>query len=85
MDKLTEIDLEIIRAMADHDMNVSLAARSRFTHRNNVLYHIRKIKKITGLSATNFYDLCKLVQMIRKEDFSWINSPKMPKRQERPE
>lgn len=36
-----------------------------FMHRNNVVYHIGKVKKLTGLDPTVFYDLVKLVQMAK--------------------
>ena len=31
-------------------------------------YRIGKIKRITGLDPMNFYDLCKLVEMAKKEN-----------------
>ena len=68
MDNLTRTDIEIILAMADYNMNVCAVARSRFMHRNNVLYHIKKVKSITGMDATKFYDLCKLIQMVKEAD-----------------
>lgn len=58
---------EIILALADHNMNITKVARVGYMHRNTVLYHIGKIKRITGLDPTNFYDLHKLVDMVRKE------------------
>lgn len=68
MDNLTRTDIEIILALADNNLNESAVARSRFMHRNNVVYHINKIKRITGLDATKFYDLCKLIQMVKEAD-----------------
>jgi sugar diacid utilization regulator len=66
MDNLTQTDIEIILALADYNLNISHVARSRFMHRNNVIYHIGKIKKATGLDATKFYDLCKLIQEVKQ-------------------
>lgn len=60
---MSSTDKEVILALADNNMNISAAATSLFMHRNNVEYHIRRIKQITGLDAKNFYDLIKLVNM----------------------
>lgn len=65
MDELTEVDFQIILALADNNMNETETARVLFMHRNTVVYHIQKIKKLTGLDAANFYDLVKLVEMAR--------------------
>ena len=66
MAKLTAVDFEIILALADNNMNVVETARVLFMHRNNVVYHIGKVKKRTGLDPTKFYDLVKLVRIARK-------------------
>lgn len=58
---LSEMQFQIILALADNGMNVSEASRKLFTHRNNVAYHIGRIAKITGKDPLNFYDLYDLV------------------------
>lgn len=63
---MDERDVKIILAIADSAMNLNAVARALFMHRNTVVYHIGKIKKITGLDATDFYDLCKLVKQVKK-------------------
>ena len=63
---MSELDTEIIIALAENNMKISAAARSLFMHRNTAVYHIERVKKITGLDPTNFYHLCKLVQMVRE-------------------
>lgn len=63
---MDERDAEIILALADHDLNITKVARAGYMHRNTVLYHIGKIRKSTGLDPTKFYDLNKLLQMVRK-------------------
>jgi carbohydrate diacid regulator len=68
MDNLTQTDIEVILALADYNLNESAVARSRFMHRNTVVYHINRVKRITGLDATKFYDLCKLIQMVKECD-----------------
>ena len=65
MDKLTDTDFEVVLSMADNDMNPTRTANKMFMNRNTVIYHIRKVKKLTGLDARNFYDLIKLVRMAR--------------------
>lgn len=65
---MDERDAKIILAIADNSINVYAAARELFMHRNTLVYHIGKIKKITGLDATDFYDLCKLVEMVANNE-----------------
>ena len=66
MEKLKDIDIQIILALAENNMNESRTARCLFMSRNTVVYHIAKIENITGLNASNFYDLVKLVQMVKE-------------------
>ena len=61
---MSERDVDIILALADNQMKPSRVGRELFLHRNTVMYHIEKIKSITGLDPTDFYDLCKLLQMV---------------------
>lgn len=59
-------DVRIILELANHSMNISEAAKVVYLHRNTIVYRIKRIKRITGLDPTNFYDLCKLVQMVKE-------------------
>lgn len=63
--ELDDIDVQIVLALADNNMNESETARRLFMHRNTVIYHLDKVYKITGLDPTIFYDLVDLVQMAR--------------------
>lgn len=64
---LDERDYKIIQVMADNNLNVSMTAEELYMHRNTVIYHIEKIKRITGLDARNFFDLHSLLnQLIRQ-------------------
>ena len=65
---ITGREAEIIVALADNSMNVSDTARNTYLHRNTVEYHIAKIRKKTGLNPKCFYDLCKLIQMVKRKD-----------------
>lgn len=67
---MTEMDKEVILTLAEKNMNLSESARSMFTHRNTVVYHVSRVKKITGLNPMNFYDLCKLVQLVKEGSFN---------------
>ena len=64
--KMDELDARIILALADNGMVVSEAAKVVFMHRNGVVHRIEKIHQITGLDPTDFWDLCKLVQMVKE-------------------
>ena len=68
MEKIDSKDIEIILALAEYNLNETAIARSRYMHRNTVVYHIKKVKRVTGLDPTKFYDLCKLIQMIKESD-----------------
>lgn len=65
---LDEVDFCVILSLAKNNMNVTDTAYELHRHRNGILYRIGKIKRITGLDPMNFYDLCKLVEMARKEN-----------------
>ena len=64
---MDKIEMKVILALADSDMNLSKVARDMFCHRNTALYHVKKIQTATGLDPMKFYDLCKLVRMVKKE------------------
>ena len=51
---LSEKEREIIRSLADCDMNITDAANKVFIHRNTFCYHMDKIKKKTGLNPKSF-------------------------------
>jgi DNA-binding PucR family transcriptional regulator len=64
---MTELDKDVIVALADNGMKISGAGRVLFMCYNTVLYHIQKIKTATGLDPRDFHDLCVLYAMVRKE------------------
>lgn len=64
-DKLDGRDYRIILAMADTNMKPAETARAVYMHRGTVTFHFEKIKRITGLDPENFYDLHKLVNMVK--------------------
>lgn len=65
--RLNDFDREVVLALASNNMNETETARQLYAHRNTVCYHLRKVKKLTGLDPVNFYDLHKLVQHFNGE------------------
>lgn len=65
MSILTEKEKEILLALAEHDMNRSEAAMAIYMARNSFYYHFDNIRKKTGLDPRNFYDLAKLLGMVK--------------------
>ena len=72
-EKLTDMDIKILIAFADNDMNSSKAGRQQYMHRNSINYHLERVKEKTGLNPFNFYDLVKLLKICGKEDKNECN------------
>lgn len=60
---MTDLDAEVILALADNGLNITQAANSIYRHRNTVVYHVNAIKRETSLNPTDFWDMQKLVPM----------------------
>ena len=58
---LDKVDIGIVKAYADANMNATEVSKRIYMHRNTVDYHLRKVKKITGLDPTNFHCLGKIL------------------------
>lgn len=67
-EEMTRDQKKIVKALAEHSMNVSEAARATNYHRNSCVYHIEQIKKKTGLDPMNFFDLHELYQIVTMDD-----------------
>ena len=65
---MTQLDMEVILALVDSNMNASSAARKMYVHRNTVEYHIAKVRKETGLNPKEFRELAKLLTMIEERN-----------------
>jgi transcriptional regulator with XRE-family HTH domain len=63
-----DLDKKIILALADYNMNEAQVARKMYMHRNSVVYHLHNVRDATGLDPENFYDLAKLVEMVKGEE-----------------
>lgn len=55
----------VILAMADYDMNEAQVGRVMHYRRNTVTYHCEQIFAKTGLNPKKFYDLVKLVELVK--------------------
>lgn len=64
--QLTKKHSAVILALAAKNMSISDTARQMFMHRNTIIYHIERIKKITGKDPLNFYDLVELVAWVKE-------------------
>jgi len=63
--KLTKEDKNVILAFAENDMTDSKTALAMSYHRNTIKYHIARVEEKTGLNPRRFYDLIKLVSLIK--------------------
>ena len=61
--------LESINTFFKSDLNISVAARKLYVHRNTIVYRIEKFNKISGYDLSSFEDaaLIKLALIIRRK------------------
>lgn len=57
---IEKMDAKSVIVFARCNMNVSETARKLHYHRNSLVYHFSRVKKITGLDPLNFFDLSEL-------------------------
>jgi carbohydrate diacid regulator len=65
-EKLTDLDIQVVLAFAENNMNASKTSKSLFFHRNTVIYHLDKVKRNTGLDPFRFYDLMELILCLKE-------------------
>jgi DNA-binding PucR family transcriptional regulator len=63
---VTELQAEIIIALADNNLKIAEVARKIYMHRSTVVYHIKKIHRITGKNPLDFRDMCELLPIARR-------------------
>ncbi len=68
---LHELDNDTINTVQkffDYDLNISLAARELYIHRNTLVYRLDKVQSLTGLDVRKFDDalLFKIALLIQK-------------------
>ena len=56
----------VVLAMADYDMNEAQVGRLMHYRRNTIAYHCEQIFAQTGLNPKKFYDLVKLVELVKE-------------------
>ena len=66
---MNDLQKSIVLSMAEHNMNKAEVARASYFSRGNVLYHCDVIKAQTGLDPRSFYDLIKLVEMVKEGEY----------------
>lgn len=65
---LTDVDVQVVLAFADNDMSTTETGRKLFLNRNTVKYHLESVERKTGLSPLKFYDLVKLVGILKETE-----------------
>ena len=64
---MKQIDKDIILAYADCNMNQKKVTQRVYMSYNGIHYRLKKIKVETGLDPQKFYDLIKLVEMVKED------------------
>jgi sugar diacid utilization regulator len=64
---MTKHEAKIIVALANCQLSPFQAAASLNYHRNTIYYHVKKIRKSTGLDPYDFFDMQKLYPMAKEE------------------
>ncbi|MBR2434834.1 MAG: helix-turn-helix domain-containing protein [Lentisphaeria bacterium] len=62
--ELNAADVDVIREMAQCDMNTQAVADKLHYSRESVRYHIKRIRLSTGLNPLRFFDLQELLKMV---------------------
>lgn len=63
---MTKQEAKIIIQLANHGLSALQAAKSLTYHRNTIYYHVKKIRKETGLDPYDFFDMQKLYPMAQE-------------------
>jgi sugar diacid utilization regulator len=61
---LSNLDREIIMAFAKYDMKPYRVSQNIYLAKGTIMYHVKKIKQITGLDIRKFYELCELIEVM---------------------
>ena len=56
-----------VKALFEHNLNISSASRALFVHRNSLLYRIDKLQNMTGLDIRKFEDAVMLRLLLSDE------------------
>lgn len=63
---MTKQESRIIIALANNKLSALRAAKSLNYHRNTILYHVRNVRKETGLDPYDFFDMQTLYAMAQE-------------------
>ena len=63
---LTDVQKEVLKKFADNDMKITCTAKAMYMDWNTINYHLREIKRKTGLDPKRFWDLVSLLEGVRK-------------------
>ena len=65
---VTETDIACVLAYAECGMRAKVAAEKLHYHPSTIAYHLRQVTARTGLDPRKFYELVRIVGMIKGED-----------------
>lgn len=65
-DILNGMDYRIIRSYANNNMKIYLTAQELHYTDGTINYHLKKVKRLTGLDPWNFWDLHKLCDLLKE-------------------
>ena len=63
---MTKQEAEIIVKLAHNQLSCSRVAKQTNYHRNTIYYHVKNIRKETGLEPYDFFDMQKLYPMAQE-------------------
>lgn len=66
MNPLDEMDISIIRGLANNGMSIPKTAKATYMAQNTARNRIKRIKEKTGCDPLDFYGLCRLLDMVMK-------------------
>lgn len=61
MNDISYLDVEVLRGLAVNNLKIKNTAEYLHLSRHTIDYHVRNIKKVTGLDPLNFCELYKLL------------------------
>jgi sugar diacid utilization regulator len=67
-DFLDDFDYQIVQSFANNNMTIHSTSLELFVTDGTINYHLKKVRRLTGLDPYKFWDLVKLCERM-KEDF----------------
>lgn len=64
---LNDVEIDVIKKMAEHDLNVSRVAEVIGYSRRQTYRYVESIEKKTGLNPRKFYDMMKLINIAKEK------------------